>query len=227
MFIVNKNIPAEAFERLGRYGKVAGFETKGITYPEVSSHADLFFCTDGKTLVMAPNTPQEYQDILSENGITYSKGKMPTGMKYPESAGYNAVVTEKYLIHHLKITDPVILEIFHDREKIHVQQGYTRCSLLPLSGNRFITSDQGIYKILHKKNLPVLYTDPKEILLPGFDHGLIGGTAGIYNNNVFFTGSLNHLRSGEQIRSFIELSGMEIIELYDGPLFDAGSILRV
>lgn len=68
-----------------------------------------------------------------------------------------------------------------------------------------------------------MYVNPEGIQLPGFDHGFVGGAAGIYKDQVFFIGNLDYFSEGEKFRHF--LSGYEIIELYDGPLFDGGSIL--
>lgn len=145
------------------------------------------------------------------------------GKKYPHTAHYNAVVTDTFLIHNPKYTEPTILSECSSLELIEVKQAYTRCNVLALPNDRFITSDKGIEKALQRKGLEVLYTDPKGILLPGFKNGFFGGACGIYNQQVFFIGKLDHFPEGENVRDFLE--GYEIIELYDGPLFDGGSIL--
>ena len=62
--------------------------------------------------------------------------------------------------------------------KIHVKQGYTRCSLLPVDDRSFITSDAGIAKTLAEHDTDVLLIHPGHIHLPGFDYGFIGGTGG-------------------------------------------------
>jgi hypothetical protein len=121
--------------------------------------------------------------------------------------------------------DPEIVEAAGNREIIHVKQGYTRCNLIPLGNNRFITSDKGIEKTLLQYGLEVLYVDPDGILLPGFNHGFIGGTCGVWQNKLFFIGSLKYFPEGQKIKDFV--TGMEIIELYDGSLFDGGSILFI
>jgi hypothetical protein len=225
--IVNGQSPTAVINSLKKRGEVVLFETTGITYPEVSGHTDLFFCHGNNKLTVAPNTPEKYIRFLKEKKISFTFGKLPVGNQYPHSARYAAIVTDKFLIHNLKITDPVIKEVHRNLEPIQVSQGYTRCSLLPLRNNRFITSDKGIEKELTKKGCKVLYVDPAEIVLPGFKHGFIGGTAGVWDDKVFFTGSLNRLSDGEKIRSFLKENDYQIIELSDQPLFDAGSILTI
>jgi hypothetical protein len=42
---------------------------------------------------------------------------------------------------------------------------------------------------------------------------------------VFFIGNLSHFPEGEKVRQF--LSSYEIIELYDGPLVDGGSLIFI
>jgi hypothetical protein len=226
MFIIaDHRIPDKAKLNLEAYGKVLYLEINGITYPAISCHPDIFLVKTNYRLVVAPNTPKEFLDRIIQLKFPFTKGKKYVGAEYPETSHYNAVETDKYLIHHKKYTDPKIRELTTGKEIIHVKQAYTRCNLIALRDNRFITSDKGIEKVLKRKGLEVLYVDPKGILLPGFDHGFIGGTCGVLDNQIFFLGSLNHFHEGEKIRTF--LKDYETIELYDGPLFDGGSLLFI
>ncbi len=227
VLIVNKNISAQALKKLQKLDEVLLFETKGITYPEISCHPDIFFCTDGKTTVYAPNTPRNFIEKLNQKGKKLIAGENSVGAKYPETAKYNVAVTQDVLVGNSKITDQMVLQTFKDRELIHVAQGYTRCSLLPLNSRTMITSDKGIYKTLTGQNIKVMYVSPEDVLLPGFEHGFIGGTAGIFKDTVLFNGSLNHIAQGKEIRHFIEQNNLKILELDDGPLFDIGSILTL
>jgi rRNA-processing protein FCF1 len=223
--IADKRIPAEASIRLSEIGNILAFETDQITYPAISGHPDIFLCKKGNILLIASNTPLYFKDQLKKAKISFNQGAKPVGTKYPQTAHYNALITEKYLIHNLKYTDPSILETCKNHQRIHLKQAYTRCNLLAIKENRFITSDKGIEQILRKDGIAVLYVNPNGILLPGFKHGFFGGTCGIYENKVFFIGSLKHFPEGEKVRQF--LSGYEIIELYNGPLFDGGSLIFI
>ena len=223
VIIVDKRIPKPALEALRKYGDALPLETFGITYPAISGHPDIFFCKTESKLVIAPNTSNEIKEQLTNSTISFTEGKQIVGARYPHSAIYNALITDRFLVHNLNYTDQVILNLCDQLEKIDLKQAYTRCSVLALKNDRFITSDKGIEKALLKRGLEVLFVNPKGILLPGFDHGFFGGACGIYEDKIFFTGSLDHFPEGEKVRQF--LSGYEIIELYNGPLFDGGSLI--
>ena len=238
LIIIDSKIPDQAKDTLSAYGELIEFATGSITYNAVSGHPDIFFCMVRDRLVVAPNIPDEYLGVLKDNGINFVIGVKPVSGGYPGSAYYNAVVSEKFLIHRQDITDPVILELSNHLERISVRQGYCRCNLFSLDinvkgsvnvrakKNSFITSDRGIYKAL--ENLGnAFYVSPEDIILPEFRHGFFGGACGVYADRVFIIGSLNFIKAGDDIRYFLNNQGYEIIELYNGPLYDGGSILFV
>jgi hypothetical protein len=225
VILANKNIPAQALPALSAYGQLILLQTENITYPAISGHPDIFVCPIDEQLVIAPNLPETIKNELTALKLEFTEGYEPVGLKYPETAKYNCVVTHDFLIGNTELIDKKILELTSGKEIIHVKQGYTRCNLLALPQNRFITSDKGIEKMLVEKDMEVLYVNPKDIQLPGFDHGFIGGTAGIFKNQIYILGNLNYFLEGDKIRDF--LSGYEIIELYDGPLFDGGGLFFI
>ena len=225
LFIVDKNIPSVAKSNLQNYGKVIEFSTENITYPQISNHPDIFFCLSDGILYYAPNTPSIIIQLLSDNEIILKKGNTPVGWKYPHSAIYNAVITERYFIHNTNITDESLALSKSVRKVINIKQGYGRCSLLPLKNDSFITSDRGIFKKLAEDNLDILYVNPEDIVLPGVNHGFFGGTAGAFGNQVFILGSLNYFKDGKKVKGYFYKLGYEVIELYDGSLYDEGSIL--
>ncbi|MBQ5688902.1 MAG: hypothetical protein IIV21_02970, partial [Bacteroidales bacterium] len=79
--------------------------------------------------------------------IKLTEGKKEVGKKYPETVPYNAVGIGNTLIHNLKHTDSTILSLYENH--IHVNQGYTRCNLVALNENCFITSDEGIFNAVN------------------------------------------------------------------------------
>ncbi len=217
-------LPEEAKQKLARYADFVPFATEGLVYDAVSGHPDIFLCRQGNHLVAAPNLPGKYFELLQKTGLGVTVGKSPVGNTYPETARYNAVVTEKYLIHNPKIADASIAETFPGRKRVAVRQGYVRCNLLPLREDVFVTSDRGIEKALRRESLEVLYFSPEGILLPGFSHGFLGGCLGISGNRLFVTGSLSRYPEGEKLRRLFDKLHYETIELYDGPLFDGGGL---
>ena len=225
--ICSKHLPRKAKQCLSRYAVLVEFSTSGITYEAISAHPDIFFCKVKETLIMAPNVPEEYKIKLRSRKIEFAEGANSVRNSYPGSTVYNAVVSTGFLIHSGNITDPSLANACSGLEKISVRQGYTRCSLLPLKEDSFITSDEGIHKKLTERNLNVIYVKPEGIMLPGFSHGFFGGTCGVYENTVFIAGSLAQYKEGDFVKEFLRALKYEIVELYDGPLFDCGSLLFV
>ena len=231
LIIIDNKISQAAKNKLSAYGELMELKTEGITYPAISGHPDIFFCQAGEKLIVAPNLPEEYFELLKEHSVDYILGEFPVGPEYPASARYNAVATDKHLIHNFRHTDFMITRTLEDLHPVHVDQGYCRCNLLALKEGHFITSDQGIYKVLtglhpglHLDGVPV---SPDGIQLEGFPHGFFGGCCGIWKDKVFINGSLDHFPEGEKVRMYLKDLGYEVVELYDGPLTDAGSILFV
>ena len=228
MFIIADNrIPPQAKEKLSEYGEIINFSTKGITYEAISGHPDIFFCQVNNKLIVAANLPDLYKNTLPKNSIPFIEGELHIEKKYPGTSRYNVVATNNYLIHNFRYTDSVIANIGDDLELIHSGQGYTRCNLLPLRDDCFITSDQGINRVLNSFGLKTFFVQPDDIILPGKKHGFFGGACGIYKDTVFIMGSLSKLKNGEELKAYINNLNYKIIELYKGPLFDGGSIFFI
>jgi len=225
LIIIDYRSPKEAKENLKKYGDVVEFSTSHITYNAISAHPDIFFCKTNNNLIIAPNTPDKYQQLLLSKGIPYTLGIRCVGKKYPDSAIYNAVITGSYLIHNIQITDKIILENTKQLKTISVNQGYTKCNLLAIGNQSFITSDIGIFIALKKLDYKVLCVNPENIILQGYNNGFIGGTCGIIDDTLFINGNLDYFPDGRKVRKFIKGQKFKIVELYKGPLFDGGSIL--
>ncbi|HPK04271.1 MAG TPA: hypothetical protein PK908_00060 [Bacteroidales bacterium] len=227
LIIVDKKMPEEAKQKLGLYGELLELQTSGIVYPSISGHPDIFFCQTENGLVAAPGIPDEYIDTLKLNKIEFVTGKHKPGSVYPFNVSYNAVVGRKFLIHNLDHTDPVIADIASGKTCIHTEQGYTRCNLISLGEEHFITSDQGIQRSLKQNGLDCTYFSPQNIYLQGFKHGFLGGTCGILNKILFICGSLKHYEWADDFRKLVNRFGFEITELTEDVLFDVGSIIFI
>jgi hypothetical protein len=222
--IIDKKMPAGVKKALAAYGYLVELATEGITYEAISGHPDIFFTFAAGKLIVAPNLPQQYKNLLAGRAVTFIEGEQPVGAKHPDTVRYNVVCTETKLIHNFRYTDSTITRLAEDMDLLHVDQGYARCNLLPLDDDHFITSDKGIFKVLQGFAVDVLLVNPQDIILPGKNYGFFGGACGIRDNKVFFAGSLDHYFDGDRVKRYITNLGYGIIELYDGPLFDGGSI---
>ena len=225
--IIDKRLPGASKKALTVYGSVLEFESSGVVYDAISGHPDIFICDTGSGLIVAPNSPPSFINKLNEIKVPYKTGDKPLGRAYPETSRFNAVVTKKYLIHNLKYTDKSILDACDEKIQIHTRQAYTRCNLIALNDNAFITSDKSIEKSLLKQKLNVLFVSPEEIVLPGFQYGFFGGCCGVHQQKFFISGSLKHFKYGNSVLSFIKENGLETIELIDDNLFDCGGLFFI
>ncbi|MEE4256488.1 MAG: hypothetical protein V2I47_05585 [Bacteroidales bacterium] len=227
LILIDKKIPKQAKEELAKYGELLELESKGITYDAISGHPDIFFHQTPDKLIAAPNTPEKYLSALRSKGIEVLVGEQPVGEKYPASSAYNAVSVNNLLIHNFRNTDSVITSALEDADLIHVDQGYTRCNILALDDQHFITSDEKVKRVLDRFQKDCLYVSPEGIILPGYKHGFFGGCCGLQDKKVFIIGSLKHFGEGESVKGYLLSNGFETIELYHGQLFDGGSILFI
>jgi hypothetical protein len=224
LIIADARFPERVLKNLQRYGEVLPFASQGIVYDSISGHPDIFLCQTPNALVAAPNIPAKTLNQIVKSGTIVVTGQHPVGASYPASAIYNAFSGSGMLVHSKELTDLVIQENSEGLKKVDVKQGYTRCNLLE-AGGLFITSDRGIEKELQKAGKDTFFVDPSLIQLPGQKHGFFGGCTGVHKNILFLAGSLKHFPQGPELIENLEKRGIELVALYDGPLWDGGSIL--
>jgi len=203
------------------------FETYGITHNSISGHPDIFIYQDNNQLVIAPNAPVGLFEFLENHNITYVRGKKEVGGELPNSVQYNCLSTPDFLFHKSGYTDPAILEINKAKEFILLPQPYTRCSLVHLYENNYLTSDRGIERVLIEKGLSCFYFNPEEITIRDHDNGFIGGTVGIEGKRIFFNGNVELHADGQQLKEHLLNLGLEIVNLSDEYLYDGGCIFFV
>ncbi|MDR0363500.1 MAG: hypothetical protein LBH92_00520 [Bacteroidales bacterium] len=225
LIIADVRMPKAAKNRLETLGEILWMETQPSTYFAIAAHPDIFYCQIGATIVAAPNAPRRITEKLIDNNISLITGCHEIGSQHPETTFYNAVFTKSLFIHNTKLSDDALHSFTASREIVFTSQGYTRCNLIPLTETSFLTSDRNIEKALLKRNMETLFVEPKEILLPGVNHGFIGGCCGIFDKKLIVIGSFDRHSQGKMIRYFIENQEIEIIELYEGALWDGGGIL--
>jgi hypothetical protein len=225
IIIASYNIPEEAKARLKSLGKLALLQPQTGVYKSIASHPDIFFCQGPDCLFVSPAIPEAVSGELQV--FPLCKGTKPPDGVYPGSARYNAVMAHGMFIHKLNISDPALLQAAKDLEQIHVAQAYTRCNLLCLSNTHFITSDKGIEKTLLAHGKHVCYINPQQVSLSGHPHGFFGGACGLFGQTLYLCGSLSNLSEAEALINFLSDCGWALVELYQGPIIDVGSILFV
>ncbi|NQT22461.1 MAG: hypothetical protein HQ579_03365 [Candidatus Omnitrophica bacterium] len=215
----------EAIPRLG----LIALQNSDQVYDSIASHPDIFFFeVDKKTIIYADTVHRKIINKLSRVGLSLIKAqKRPSG-SYPETSLLNAVNTGTYVFHNVEHTDESIKIEAQKRnlKLIHVNQGYSRCSVIPLNNNSIITSDAGIAGKATREGLKVLLVSEAEILLPGERNGFIGGCSGImHDGTVFFLGDITIHPNFKEIDLFIKNCGLGYRYIRSLALFDAGSLL--
>ena len=191
--------------------------------PRIADHPDLsLFTIDHKTLVVDEAVFSYYDEKLV--GYNLIKGEN-LGRKYPQDALYNLVKFKDFYIHN-DFTEKNIVNFFKENEISHIKvnQGYTRCSLIPL-GDLLVTSDYGIYKAL-KNKVHIELVDNDKVILEGFNQGFLGGTCGLVGNQLIFSGDISRHKAFVKIEEICRHKNIEI--LYPNTeLVDLGSIIEI
>ena len=221
LIFLDKKAPLQARRSLEKRGTVIDFETDGIVYDSISGHPDIFMFQWPGGVVVSPDLPEKYTDVLQKKNANIVTGSIKNGRKYPDTAHYNALYTSYGILHNTRLTTPEIRQAH--KNLIHCNQAYTRCNAIQ-AGDLIITSDRGIEEALKNNNIPVIYVNPDNIILPGFRNGFFGGCCGIIDNTLFVCGSISFLEEEHTMRARLTEQNISIIELYDGPPFDVGGI---
>jgi radical SAM superfamily enzyme len=218
--VIDPRMPEKAklkLKQMGYYPAETALHPK-LAKP-VKGHPDMMLFSLGKKVIYEPGL-ERIAGLLRDNGYECVKGEKILSGKYPKDIIYDACVIGRSII---RYDGKVEKHIENLKAKfIRVKQGYVKCSIVPVNDKYIITSDASIKKAWGKNALLV---KPGNIKLPGYKTGFIGGASGVHEDKVFFIGSLKNHPDGRLIREFIEKRGKKVIELYDGPLYDCGSIL--
>lgn len=233
LYITNSLISQGTKNFLNKHGRVIDVLQNQLLPPPEQYHADMQFTKiDDKTLICAPGSDDsDSKNRFREVGIRLISGTTPLHGTYPNNIPYNVLKAGERYFHNTKYTDPRVRAILAQKGYLlyHVRQGYAGCSSIsiPYADGKILvlSSDPGVISTIDGLHLPELcteyFTQTEEIVLSGYDHGLIGGGCG-------FDAELGLLVYGKTNRQLQELSvqyGFPIHFIYDGPLTDIGGIL--
>ena len=189
-----------------------------------AAHADLHLLHLGGRKIILSREQRENVEKLTELGFDVHLLDTPLGDKYPADVPLNAALFGNYAILNPKTVYPNI--DFSGQTLIPVRQGYTKCSVVPVTENAIITDDVSIASAAEKSGLAVLLVSKGDVVLNGREYGFIGGCCGLIAPDIMlFNGSLSSHRDGEKIRAFLSSFGVRAEEAGDFQLTDIGSIL--
>lgn len=200
-------------------------------YPEISAHVDIFTCKVGEKIIIEPS---QYMNMPKMS--IFIKGQDEVETKYPFDIKYNVCTIGKKALHNFEYTELKIKEELEKQgyELINTTQGYTNCSIAVIDDNSAIVTDKGLYKILQKHKIDVLYLEyePDIRLLDnnGYSNkkGFIGGAVSrIGDNKIIVFGDLNKIDENGRIRKFVEQRDLKIIDFKGLDVIDYGGIVII
>lgn len=206
---------------------IIGFHKNKSVAAPVSCHADLSFIYLGDNKIFVAKEMKDISDTFISKGFEVIVNENFLGSKYPQDVPLNCADTGEFLIADIDTVSKYVLEYFKIKGRyiINVKQGYTKCSVVPISKRAIITDDESIYKA-SKNLLDVLYVAKGYVKLPGYDYGFIGGASGKISDNVIvFNGNIKRHPDFSKISEFLKKYKIEAVSLTDEPLTDIGSII--
>lgn len=198
----------------------------GSLQTPVAHHIDMMALPMCDKVVLTPETA-----FLK----VYFPGKEPVIVKnhllpeYPFDVLLNAQVLSNHLICNTNTIASEVKEIAYEQGKsiIHVNQGYTSCSVCTVSDNAIITEDKSVYEAC-KNEFHVLLITKGEVELLGYDCGFIGGASVTVDDTIYFFGNIEAHPDYEKISSFVSLYNKKAVSLSkDKKLSDIGSIIII
>jgi hypothetical protein len=192
----------------------------------VSSHADMqcHFLSGGKGFC----TNELLQRRFAAAGIFLLQTNVYDFSQYPQDCSLNAARIGHLIFANPKCLCPELKQAYQKQglHLIPVQQGYAKCSIVPVNEDAAITEDSGIADAVQSAGIDVLRLRPGAVALQGYPYGFIGGTCGkIAKNKLAFAGCIMRHPEARQILSFLQKHHVQAVSLIDGPLQDIGGIL--
>ena len=199
----------------------------------VKSHTDMLIFFHNNTLI----TSRQY---FSENAKTFEQIQLSKDIniilsdeeqlsEYPKDRIFNCLaVGSKFFAKTEYLSKEIVSYCTKNNiELIPTNQGYPACVTLAV-GNLAITSDAGMANTLQREGItPHIIDNSEKIKLPPYKFGFIGGSAGVYDNTVYFIGNLLSHPNGEEIEELLYDAGYSCVSLDEesDSLFDMGGII--
>lgn len=226
--VIGADYNAEIYKNLEKLGIEPIFTAKSTNVRQgIQNHADLVFCpltTDKFLLTKEQKLLKTKLINLGYNAVTIDED---LSHDYPNDVFLNCVIIGKYIFYNPKTVSAKIHDFIKNSDliEVSVRQGYTKCSIAPVSIDSFITDDISIGSRGAEFGFDVLVISKGDIKLQNFDYGFIGGATGkIAEDKIVITGKAEKLSDGDKIKKFLFKHGVELVELTNGEVEDMGSI---
>ena len=232
LLIIDGSLPGEILKNLQQYDLkiIPTIRCEQVPKP-IAYHPDIVMHpVNHNTLVIAPNVFEYYEEKLYGLGIKIIRGQTELGKNYPEHIAYNVGRLGNLAIHHSRYTDEVLKILLKKEglEFIHVNQGYTKCSMMIVDTKACITADRLIYQKLKTDGMDILLIEPGYIRLDGYPYGFIGGASGhLSRDDILLSGNIKTHPDMDRILMFFKKYNKNIIYLSDKKIVDIGTIISL
>lgn len=192
----------------------------------VNSHADLQLLHFGGNTMFSQNEHL----FTGESDLNFHIMKISavTGNKYPEDVKLNCAIIGDKILCNKKTVAPEVLDFAEKTNLtvIHVNQGYSRCSICVVNENAILTDDKSVFAATQNFFDDAQLISKNSIRLDGYDYGFIGGCCGkIDKDKIAFNGAIESHSDYKLILDFLNRNNVECIELHNDRLTDIGGIL--
>lgn len=197
---------------------------KNIAEP-IADHPDSLICIFNDKIFVhseyAKTAEKELYHLAKKSGLALCPTEAERAAVYPLDCGFNALSIPD---HHLLIgRKKSLAEPLKNHAKGDTNQGYAGCSALYADGT-VITADPSLEKAALKLGIPVFNISGKDISLPGYKEGFIGGAGGSFDRTICIFGNTEHSVSARKLASFCDERSMKLVCLEDGGMTDRGGI---
>lgn len=188
----------------------------------VSCHSDMLYLRTDRDTFLISDCQEQNKKILENAGYTVNIfHDLKPG--YTTESYLNFIINEKYVIKNSKTALQMDID---NKQTVFVKQGYTRCSVLQVFDNSYITDDNGIYKALLNIGADCLKVAKGIVKLSGYEYGFIGGASvKLDDENVLFFGEIEDKTIKKQVQIFLDNRGVKAHFICDMPLTDIGSAI--
>ncbi len=196
----------------------------------IQNHADIVFCPLTSNDFLLSEEQTMLSDKLQKYGYNTKFIPEYLGFNYPNDVFLNCVIIGKHIIYNPQTVSSKITEFVNNSGLIEVivKQGYTKCSITPLTIDSFITDDISIGSRAVEFGFDVLVINKGEIKLRDFNYGFIGGATGkIAEDKLLITGNAEKLTDYDKIKKFLFKKDIELIQLTNKDVEDIGSIFPI
>ncbi len=196
--------------------------------PPVKAHVDLAVFQLSANRFLLEQSQINLFHSLSALGAKPEFLKSPLKNGYPYEVPLNCVRIGKKLICNPRTADPCILKDadLQGVSVISVKQGYTKCSVAPVTENAMITDDAGIARAAKRDKLDVLLVRRGSVRLKGYPYGFFGGCCSLISSDtMLFAGDVRHHADCDAILAFLRNYGISPEFLSENDLTDIGSFI--